>query len=101
MRKVTTFLRYLQQEPFRTLREEYPERLKKLTVISGETTMQGLSLSDTDKELLTSHVSVVFHMAADIRFDLSLKTAIKTNLVGTVNVVALAKQVNSHPKMRK
>ncbi|XP_032667535.1 putative fatty acyl-CoA reductase CG5065 [Odontomachus brunneus] len=83
----------LQQEPFRTLREEYPERLKKLTVISGETTVQGLSLSDTDKELLTSQVSVVFHMAADIRFDLSLKTAIKANLVGTVNVVALAKQM--------
>lgn len=85
----------LQQELFRTLREEYPERLKKLTAIPGDMTMQGFSLSDADKELLTSQVSVVFHVAADIRFDLSLKTAVKTNVVGAVNIIALAKQVNS------
>lgn len=83
----------LQQEPFRILREQYPERLKKLIVIVGDTTVEGLSLSVADKERLTSRVSVVFHMAANVRFDLSLKIAVKTNTVGTVNIVALAKQM--------
>lgn len=67
---------YLQQEPFRILRERYPERLKKLIVIA-----------------------IVFHMAANVKFDLSLKNAVKTNTVGTVNIVALAKQVNARYKL--
>ncbi|XP_014485791.1 PREDICTED: uncharacterized protein LOC106750169 [Dinoponera quadriceps] len=83
----------LQQEPFRRLREEYPERLKKLTAVAGDTAAQEISLSDADKELLTAQVSVVFHMAADVKFDLPLKTAIRTNLVGTMNIVAFAKQM--------
>ncbi|XP_029671975.1 putative fatty acyl-CoA reductase CG5065 [Formica exsecta] len=33
-------------------------------------------------------------MAANVKFDLSLKNAVKTNTVGTVNIVALAKQMS-------
>lgn len=90
---------YLQQEPFRVLRERYPERLKKLIVIAGELTVEGLSLSVADKERLTSRVSVVFHMAANVKFDLPLKNAVKTNTMGTVNIVTLAKQVNTRYKL--
>lgn len=90
---------YLQQEPFRILRERYPERLKKLIVIAGDSTVEGLFLSVADKERLTSEVSIVFHMAANVKFDLSLKNAVKTNTVGTVNIVALAKQVNARYKL--
>lgn len=84
---------YLQQEPFRIFREQYPERLKKLIVIPGDVTVEELALSIADKERLTNRVSVVFHMAANIRFDLSLKAAIKMNTMSTINVVTLAKQV--------
>nr|XP_012220659.1 PREDICTED: putative fatty acyl-CoA reductase CG5065 [Linepithema humile] len=83
----------LQQEPFRILREQHPERLKKLIVIVGDTTVEGLSLSTADNKRVTSRVSVIFHMAANVKFDLSLKTAVKENTVGTVNVVTLAKQM--------
>lgn len=89
---------YLQQEPFRILREQYPERLKKLIVINGDMIVDGLSLSDADKERLTSKVSVIFNMAANVRFDLPLKVAVKTNTMGTINIVALAKQVNARYK---
>lgn len=84
---------YFQEEPFKILRQQYPERLKKLVVIGGDTTVEGLSLSNMDKERLTSQVSVVFHMAANVRFDLSLKMAINMNTVATVNIITLAKQV--------
>lgn len=63
-------------------------------MIMGDTAVKGLSLSNVDEKILTSQVSVVFHMAANVKFDLPLKTAVKTNIVGTANVVALAKQVN-------
>ena len=83
---------YLQQEPFRILREQYPERLMKLIVIHSDITVEELALSIADKERLMN-VSVVFHMAANVRFDMSLKTAIRMNTISTANVVTLAKQV--------
>ncbi|KAL0122075.1 hypothetical protein PUN28_007090 [Cardiocondyla obscurior] len=83
----------LQQEPFRILKERYPERLKKLVVVFGDITDEGLALNIADKERLISTVSVVFHMAANVRFDLPLKNAVKSNTVSTVNVITLAKQV--------
>ncbi|XP_036147918.1 putative fatty acyl-CoA reductase CG5065 isoform X3 [Monomorium pharaonis] len=83
----------LQQEPFRILRERHPERLKKVIVIHGDITIEELALSAEDKERLISKVSVVFHMAANVRFDLPLKTAIKSNTMSTVNIITLAKQL--------
>ncbi|KAL0122076.1 hypothetical protein PUN28_007090 [Cardiocondyla obscurior] len=83
----------LQQEPFRILKERYPERLKKLVVVFGDITDEGLALNIADKERLISTVSVVFHMAANVRFDLPLKNAVKSNTVSTVNVITLAKQM--------
>jgi len=85
----------LQQEPFKILRERYPERLKKLIVIVGDITIEELALSMADKKRLTEKVSIVFHMAANVRFDLSLKTAVKMNTIGTINVTTLVKQVRT------
>jgi len=89
---------YLQQEPFRVLREQHPERLKKVVVVAGDTSVKSLYLSlSAEKEQLVSRVSVIFHMAANVRFDLPLKTCVKINTEGTMNVVALAKQVTMLP----
>jgi len=87
---------YLQQEPFRVLREQHAERLKKVVVVAGDTSVKELSLS-AEKKQLVSRVSVIFHMAANVRFDLPLKTCVKINTEGTMNVVALAKQVTMLP----
>lgn len=73
--------------------ENNPERLKKIVVINGDTTIEGLGLSLTDKNRLIEDTSVVFHMAANVRFDLSLKTAINLNTRGTANVLSVIKQV--------
>ena len=83
----------MQQEPFRILVENHPERLKKIVVINGDTTTEGLGLSLSDKNRLIQDVSVVFHMAANVRFDLPLRTAINMNTRGTANVLAIVNQV--------
>lgn len=83
----------MQQEPFRILSENHRERLKKIMVVNGDTTIDGLGLSSTDKDRLIEDVSVVFHMAANVRFDLPLKTAVTMNTRGTANVLSVAKQV--------
>lgn len=83
----------MQQEPFRQLREHHPERLKKLSVIPGDVTIEGLDLSPSNRDCLIQQVSVVFHGAANVKFDVPLKDAITMNTKGTANVLALAKQV--------
>ncbi|XP_015522200.1 putative fatty acyl-CoA reductase CG5065 [Neodiprion lecontei] len=83
----------IQQEPYRVVRENHPERLKRLVVISGDTTVEGLALSPEDKDRLMKDVSVVFHMAANVRFDLSLRAAINMNTKGTANLIKVAKQL--------
>lgn len=82
----------LQQEPFRILAENHPERLKKIIVVNGDTTIEGLGLSLNDKNLLIQEVSVTFHMAANVRFDLPLKTAVNLNTRGTAYVLKVVKQ---------
>nr|QGV11518.1 FAR6 [Tetrastichus brontispae] len=82
----------LKEEPFRFLRENQPERLKKLVVVSGDTTSDGLGISAADAENL-KNVSVLINMAANVRFDLALKTAVNMNTRGTANVLAFAKQL--------
>ncbi|XP_058799064.1 putative fatty acyl-CoA reductase CG5065 [Phymastichus coffea] len=82
----------MKEEPFRFLRENQPERLKKLVAVAGDTTSDGLGISPPDIELL-KNVSVLINMAANVRFDLPLKTAVNMNTRGTANVLAFAKQL--------
>lgn len=84
---------FLQEEPFRSVRENYPERLKRLIVISGDMTAVGLALSPADKDRLINDVSVVFNLAANVKFDLALRVAITTNTKSVVNLIEVAKQV--------
>ncbi|XP_043288458.1 uncharacterized protein [Venturia canescens] len=83
----------VQQEPFKEVRENCPERLKKLLVISGDTSTDGLGLSTLNNELLINVISVIFHMAANVKFDLPLKSAVNFNTRGTSNILVLAKQM--------
>ncbi|XP_078050394.1 putative fatty acyl-CoA reductase CG5065 [Augochlora pura] len=91
----TRLLHMLQQEPFKSIKEKSPEKVKKLILVPGDTTMDGLALSTADKERLIKEVSVVFHMAANVKFDLTLKEAVRINTQGTMNVLKLAKQMTS------
>ena len=84
-----------QQVVFNSLRESHPENLSKFVAIPGDTTADDIGLSPSNKELLIKEVSVIFHMAANVKFDLPLKTAVTLNTRGTFNVLQLAKQVTN------
>ncbi|KAK0176563.1 hypothetical protein PV328_000684 [Microctonus aethiopoides] len=83
----------IQQVPFDALRDNHPERLKKLEVIPGDVTMDDLDLTLKNKERLLQDVSVVFHAAANVKFDIPLKEAITMNTRGVLNLIALVKQM--------
>lgn len=73
--------------------EKHPERLKKIILVPGDTTADDLALSSSDRERLQQEVSVIFHMAANVKFHLTLKDAVSINTLGTMHVLKLAKQV--------
>nr|BBD13399.1 fatty acyl-CoA reductase [Hyphantria cunea] len=79
---------------FDRLRSEKPEIFgSKVFVVSGDVMEPGLGLSPENRELLINEVDIIFHIAASVRFDDPLKYAIRMNLKGTLDTIALAKEV--------
>ena len=56
--------------------------LEKIVALSGDVTFENFGLSPSDLNLLIENVSVVFNLAATVRFDEELKSALKMNVKG-------------------
>lgn len=69
--------------------------LSKLHVICGDITQHNLNLQVEDAEKLKEHVNIVFHMAADVRFDQSLKEAMMMITKGTLTVLDFCCKMNN------
>lgn len=82
----------LQLPLFDRLRNENPDVLKKIIPINGDVTALQLGLSAEDIALM-SNVSIIFHAAASVRFDDSLKDAIMMNTRGTRELLVFAEQL--------
>lgn len=66
--------------------------ISQCTVISGDVTEPELAISPEDRQLITEKVSIIYHCAATIRFDETLKKAVMLNTRGTKYMIDLAKQ---------
>lgn len=55
----------------------------------------GLGLNVNDRNLLIDNVDIVFHMAATVRFDEKLKTALKINVNGAYDIMKLCKEMKN------
>lgn len=62
--------------------------------IGGDVTQLGLALSTEDKQRM-SEVSVIFHVAANVRFDDMLRDAVLLNTRGTREVVKFAETLKN------
>ena len=80
---------------FTNLKNESSEALKKLIAIPGDITEPNLSISPIDEAMLIKDVSVIFHVAATVKFDDDLADSIKMNVQGTQSIVELARKMNS------
>ena len=58
-------------------------------------TLENLGLTPEDRSLLEKKVSVVFHCAANVRFDQKLKDAVNYNTLGTKRVLQLAEGMDN------
>ncbi|CAG5080950.1 Similar to far1: Fatty acyl-CoA reductase 1 (Xenopus laevis) [Cotesia congregata] len=78
---------------FDRLKKENPSVLDKVIPIEGDTIKEGLGIPDFERKVLIERVSVVFHVAASVRFDDPLKTAVFTNTRSTRDMCILAAQM--------
>jgi fatty acyl-CoA reductase len=70
------------------------EKLLKVSAVEADIEQPGLGLSSADRELLLkSHVSIVFHVAASVRFNMPLDLAIKTNTFSVLGVLQLCHEL--------
>lgn len=69
--------------------EKKDHLLSKIIPIAGDVAELGLAISDEDKKRM-QQVSILFHVAASVRFDDPLKDAILMNTRGTRETVAFA-----------
>ncbi|KAL3271810.1 hypothetical protein HHI36_022280 [Cryptolaemus montrouzieri] len=80
---------------FKVLKKENPRAVDKIIPVTGDVMELGLGLSEEDRKVLIQKVSVVYHAAASVRFDDSLRDAIIMNTRGTREVVLLAKEMKN------
>lgn len=78
-----------EQVVFDALRVFNPNFMDKIIAVEGDVSELGLGLSDEDKSLM-KNVSIIFHSAASVRFDDTLKEAILMNTRGTRELMEFA-----------
>ncbi|CAH1110198.1 unnamed protein product [Psylliodes chrysocephalus] len=66
------------------------DSLQKLKCIDGDITKEHCGISDENIAFLQNTITSVFHMAANVRFDQPVKSAVLLNTGGTLNVLELA-----------
>ncbi|XP_037813458.1 putative fatty acyl-CoA reductase CG8306 [Lucilia sericata] len=79
---------------FDRIHRECPEVLNKLHAIQGDSQDLGLAIAAKDLELL-KNVSIIFHMAANVKFDDPLRSSILLNTRGTWELVKIAEKLKN------
>lgn len=80
---------------FQRICNEKPEMFKKIIPVFGDITSKRLGLSDEHYERVITSANIVFHMAASLKLEATLKPNVEMNLIGTRNVIDLCKQMTS------
>ncbi|KAM4017050.1 fatty acyl-CoA reductase 1 isoform 1-T1 [Anomaloglossus baeobatrachus] len=78
---------------FDRLREEQPRCAEKLVAVSSELTQPELDLSREDQDMLIDCIDIVFHCAATVRFNESLRDAMQLNVIATQQLLHLAQRM--------
>ncbi|NXY47086.1 FACR1 reductase, partial [Ceuthmochares aereus] len=80
---------------FDKLREEQPDFKTKIIVVTSDLTRPGLELSEPIKKELIECANIIFHCAATVRFNESLRDAVLLNVVATQKLLLLAQQMKN------
>jgi len=73
------------------MKKACPDYTNKVRLVPGDCGLPNLGIEDYDRKMLCQEVNVVFHIAATVRFDEKLKSAVHINVRGTKQLLDLAK----------
>ncbi len=84
--------------PFDPLRERYGGALEgfirdKVVIVGGDIGDTNLGYTDEEAQRIADDVDVVLNSAGNVTFNPTLESALRTNVVGTQNVIAFAKRM--------
>lgn len=78
---------------FQRICDEKPQMFKKIVPVFGDITSKRLGLSDDQYDYVVSTAQVVFHMAASLKLEATLKPNVEMNLIGTKHVIDVCKNM--------
>src|SRR6202158_5239370 len=84
--------------PFDPVRERYGDAFEgfirdKVTVLGGDIGETNLGYSEEEAQKLADSVDIVINTAGNVTFNPTLESALRTNVVGTQNVIAFTKRM--------
>ncbi len=84
--------------PFDPLRERYGSALEgflrdKVVVLGGDIGDTNLGYSESEAQRVADDIDVVINSAGNVTFNPTLESALRTNVVGTQNVIAFARRM--------
>lgn len=78
---------------FNRINEEKPEVLKKIVPVYGDITQENFGLDDEQLAKVIEESEIVFHMAASLKLEATLKSNIQMNLLGTKHAIDISKKM--------
>ena len=63
--------------------------MNRIRIVEGDLQIAGLGISEESQEYITKNAQIVFHAAADVKFDRSLKKAVEVNVRGTRDLLSM------------
>ncbi|XP_061723572.1 putative fatty acyl-CoA reductase CG5065 [Cydia pomonella] len=82
----------LSSQMFDRLKRDQKGAIQKIIVIQGDVLIADLGISSEDMKTLSEEVSVVFHMAATLKMEATLKDSMEINTVGTQRALSVARR---------
>jgi len=84
--------------PFDPLRERYGTALDgfirdKVVIVGSDIAEDNLGFTDEDAQCVANDINVVINCAGNVTFNPTLESALRTNVVGTQNVIAFTKRM--------
>src|SRR5215210_6132667 len=84
--------------PFNPLRERYGDALEgfikdKVIVVGGDIGDTNLGYTEEEAQRIADDIDVVINSAGNVTFNPTLESALRTNVVGTQNVIAFTKRM--------
>nr|XP_012226639.1 PREDICTED: putative fatty acyl-CoA reductase CG5065 [Linepithema humile] len=80
---------------FERLKDKQPNFRDQIVAITGDCSQPNLGISSEDRATLIREVSIVFHIAATVKFNEKLKLAVTINVGGTKDVLNLCKEIHN------